>query len=398
MSVPGQIRHQRRQRRVVVLVEQLANPGRAAEVALEPRPPGRAALIGQRGVDRIGAVVDPGPQGVAAAPAERRLQALAVLEGDDPPFHRPEHGVQTVEEAVGDDGVEALAVVVDDPPDVRDLVLPGLEQRLEDVALVELRVPRHRNHAARRLAVARDLLLPQILLGERGEAGHGDAHADRPGRDVHVVAVLRAGGVRLRPAERAKALQLLAALAAEEVLDGMEHRAAVRLHGHPVLRAQDIEVERRHQRDHRGARGLMTAHLQAVALRPDVVRVVDHPDAEPQHPPLERRQAPSLQVLPGAGCGRRQRTGRDSHGRLRCCVARSRQPILVDVMPPDVASSLAESAARAISLRTRSARPCTRKARTARLGGSGAGRRGPRKRTPGVRGAAPSDRSPAPSK
>ncbi len=32
-----------------------------------------------------------------------------------------------------------------------------------------------------------------------------------------------------------------------------------------------------------------------------------------------------------------------------------------------------------------------RKARTARLGGSGAGRRGPRKRTPGVRGAAPSD-------
>ena len=32
-----------------------------------------------------------------------------------------------------------------------------------------------------------------------------------------------------------------------------------------------------------------------------------------------------------------------------------------------------------------------RKARTARLGGSGAGRRGPRKRTPGVRGKAPSD-------
>ena len=36
-----------------------------------------------------------------------------------------------------------------------------------------------------------------------------------------------------------------------------------------------------------------------------------------------------------------------------------------------------------------------RKAHTARLGGSGAGRRGPRKRTPGVRGAAPSISSPA---
>ena len=249
--VPRQVRHEAGQRRVVVLVEQLADAGGVAQVPHQPRPPGRAALIGQRRVDRVGTVIDPGPQRVAAAAFERRLQARAVLERDDAPLHRLEDGVQAVEETVGHDRVEALAVVVDDPPDVGDLVLPRFEQRLEDVALVELRIARQRDHAARRLAVVYQLLLAQELLRQRGKARHGDAHPHRAGRDVHVVAVLRAGRIRLRAAERPETFELVARLAAEQVLDGVEHRAAVRLHGHAVLRPQRVEVERGHQADHR---------------------------------------------------------------------------------------------------------------------------------------------------
>ena len=44
-------------------------------------------------------------------------------------------------------------------------------------------------------------------------------------------------GIGLRAAERAEALQLLARLAAEQVLDGVEDRAGVRLDRDAVLRA-----------------------------------------------------------------------------------------------------------------------------------------------------------------
>jgi len=62
----------------------------------------------------------------------------------------------------------------------------------------------------------------------------------------------------------------------------MEHGARVRFYRHPILGAQDMEVERRHQRDERGGRGLVAAHLQPIAAIHFVVCVVDHVGGEPQ--------------------------------------------------------------------------------------------------------------------
>ena len=249
--------------------------------------PARAALVDQGRVQRVGAVVDPLAQGIAARRRERALQPAAVLEGDDLPPGGAKDVVDAREQVVGDDAIEALPVVVDHPPQVADVVLPPLEQRLEHVAFVELGIAHQGDHAPGRLVVGDHRLEAEVVLGERREGGDADPEPDRSGREVDVVGVLRARGVRLRATEGAKALEIVAALAPQQVLDGVVAGACVRLDGDPVARRQDVEVQRRHQRHYRRARGLMAADFEAVAVGPDVVGVVDHPRRQPQHLALE---------------------------------------------------------------------------------------------------------------
>ena len=164
----------------------------------QPAPP----LKHQRRVERVGAVVDPLPQMLAVGLGEGGLQQLAVLQRHDAPADQLEHLADAAEQPVVDDAVEALAVVVDHPPQVPDVVLPAFEQRLEDVALVELGVADQRHHAAGRPIGRRELLQPHIVLHDRGEQRHGDAEADRAGREIDVVDVLGARRIGLRAAQR----------------------------------------------------------------------------------------------------------------------------------------------------------------------------------------------------
>ena len=113
--------------------------------------PALAALVDQRRIERVRAGVDPLAQMLAVGPGEGRLEPLAVFEGDDAPAHHAEQRVDAVEQAVADDRVEALAVVVDHPPEIAHVVLPALEQRLEDIALVELGIADQCDDAARRM-------------------------------------------------------------------------------------------------------------------------------------------------------------------------------------------------------------------------------------------------------
>jgi hypothetical protein len=122
--VPGQIGHQRGEGVIVMLIEQLADARELAEIAQQMLAPAAAALEDEGGIERVGAVVDPLPQRRAVGAPEGRLQPLAVFQRDHAPADRLELALDAREQAVRDDGVEALAVVVDDPPAVADVVLP----------------------------------------------------------------------------------------------------------------------------------------------------------------------------------------------------------------------------------------------------------------------------------
>ena len=111
-------------------------------------PPRRAALEDERRVEHVGAVVDPLLEALSAGLGERALQQLAVLDEDDLPAEVLEQAGHLHEQAVGHHRVEALAVVVDHPPAVLQPVLPVFEQRLVDIALVDLGIAHERDHAA----------------------------------------------------------------------------------------------------------------------------------------------------------------------------------------------------------------------------------------------------------
>ncbi len=149
--VAAEVRHQLLQRTVVVLVEHLADARRVAEVATgaarrQAAPPLYASAEYQEfGQSSIHCRSASPPRRVERLPrAARPYFSVTTL-----PVHAAEDAVEPKEQAVGDHRIEALAVVVDDPPDIPDVVLPRFEHRLEDIAFVELRVAGEGNHPPR---------------------------------------------------------------------------------------------------------------------------------------------------------------------------------------------------------------------------------------------------------
>jgi hypothetical protein len=87
----------------------------------------------------------------------------------------------------------------------------------------------------------------------------------------------------LRAFVAAEVLQLVAALAAEQVLNGMKIRRGVRLDRNAVGRPQAVEIKRGHDRGERGGGCLMPAHLQPVGIFAHMIGVMDGPTRQPQH-------------------------------------------------------------------------------------------------------------------
>ena len=279
--VAAEVAHQGRQFVIGAAVEQGCHLALVSQLVAQPGAPGRAAAERQRGVELIGASLDPIAQPLAARLGKRGLLQAAVAQHHNVPAEVAEHALKLGPQALADDGIQALAVVVHHPPGVAEAVLPALQQRLEDVALVHLAVADQCDHAALR-PVQAPAVCPRVVLRQGGEQRLRHAQADGAGGEVHVVHVLGARRVGLRAAEAAERLQLGQRLIAEQILDSVEHRAGMRLDGHAVFRPQHRQVERRHDGGNRGARRLVAADLQPVLARAQVVGVVDGPGRKPE--------------------------------------------------------------------------------------------------------------------
>ena len=150
------------------------------EVVKQPLPPCGASLIGQRRVEGIGAVVDPPAQRFAAGLGEGGPLQCPVFQGDHVPVERGERLLDPAVDPFVNDSVQALAVIVDDPPGVAEFVLPSFEQALVDIALVQFRVAHQGDHPAR-FQRAAPVLGPDVILDHGGECGHRRPKAHRPG-------------------------------------------------------------------------------------------------------------------------------------------------------------------------------------------------------------------------
>ena len=170
----AEVRHQPPELLVGALVDQPRHRTLVAEIVEEALAPCRAALEGQRRVELVRAAVDPGAEPVAAGLGEGLRHQRPVFEGHHLPAEGAEDRLEAVVEALADDGVEALPVVVDDPPRIAQTLLPPLEQRLEDIALVHLGVADEGDHPALR-PVLRPAMRLDVVLDEAREEGLRDA-------------------------------------------------------------------------------------------------------------------------------------------------------------------------------------------------------------------------------
>jgi len=288
--MPGQIGHQLRQLGIAQRADERARPPAAAKVAQQRLAPGRAALKGERGIDGIRAFIQPMPQAGAARLGERLLQPLAVAQGNDPPAHIAEQPLEPAEEPVWHDGIQALAVTIHHPPDIADIVLPAFQQGFVDIALVQLRIARDGDMPRPRRAWGPKAMRLHIILNQRGEAGDGDAKPDGTGGEINLRPIGGAGGVGLGAAELAKILQLLQALPAQQIIDGVEHGSGVGFDRHAVLRPQGVKIQRRHEGGDGGAGCLMPAHLRAGGVGTDVVGVMNGPGGQPEKLALDGGQ------------------------------------------------------------------------------------------------------------
>jgi len=98
----AQIGHQRAKLLIGQRIDDNARLG-ASEIRQQRLTPRCATLKGQSGIQRIGTVIDPGTQRLAALKRECRFQLAAVFDGDDVPAHVAEQTLDAAEQPVGHD-------------------------------------------------------------------------------------------------------------------------------------------------------------------------------------------------------------------------------------------------------------------------------------------------------
>ena len=171
--VTAEIVHQRRDRVVAARLDQRRHRPLVADLVEKPLAPSRAALKHQRRIELVRAAIDPLPQRFAARLGEGLLLQRAVFEHHDVPAEIAEQVFVALPEALAHHGIEALPVVIDDPPAIAQALLPAFQHGLENIALVELGVAKQRDHAALRTRLAVNCSTPavgaHVILRQRRE-------------------------------------------------------------------------------------------------------------------------------------------------------------------------------------------------------------------------------------
>src|SRR5271154_5766222 len=100
------------------------------KIRFQALAPGTTTSINQGRIETVWAPVDPLQQGIAAFTCESALEPLSVFQNYNIPSQRFEDFLDPMVTAVLDHPVQALAVVINNPPYVAETVLPALEQSL----------------------------------------------------------------------------------------------------------------------------------------------------------------------------------------------------------------------------------------------------------------------------
>ena len=187
----AEIVHQPRQLVVAAALQERGDRPLIADLIAEPLAPCRSALKHQSGIKLVRTIIDPLAQYFAARFGKRRLLKRAVFEQHYVPTEIAEQVLIALPKSLADDGIQALPVVIDNPPAIAQPLLPALEHRFEDIAFIELGVAKKRNHAA---FPPRETptVGAHIILGQRRKQSLGHAKSDRTRGKVDVIGIFGA--------------------------------------------------------------------------------------------------------------------------------------------------------------------------------------------------------------
>ena len=236
----------------------------------------------QSRIELVRTIIDPAPQDFAAGLGKRRLLERAVFEEHHVPAEIAEQVLIALPQTFADDRVEALPVVIDDPPAISQALFPALEHGFENIALVELGIAQKGDHTAFR-PLDTPAVGAHIILRQRRKQGLRNAKTDGASRKIDVVGIFGARRIRLRAFIAPEVFELLACLAAEQILDRVKIRRSMRFDRDTILRPQSMEIKRSHNRRERRRRCLVTTDFQPIGVATNMISVVDCPSREPQH-------------------------------------------------------------------------------------------------------------------
>src|SRR5581483_6792804 len=179
-----------------------------ADSVIKVPAPRRAALEDERRVKLVRTGIDPPPQRLPARLAKSGFEQRTVFQNPHVPAKIAEQLLDTLPQALANDGVEALPVVIDDPPAIAQALLPAFEYAFENVAFVEFGVANQRHHAALR-PVETPAVGAHVILHERGKQRLRHTQTDRAGGEIDVVGILGARRIGLRAVIAAEIFELL---------------------------------------------------------------------------------------------------------------------------------------------------------------------------------------------
>ena len=275
--MPAQIGHQVMQRIIFIFAQKARQRIIAGHIGCNLFAPCRPALKCQRRIDVIWRVIEPFFQGLTARLGKGLMQFSAILNRDHVPADRPEEPANDAKQMGINHAIKALAVIINHPPNIADVMLPRIQKRLIDIAFIKFRIANQCDHAAWHFVLGQHVFVAQVILRKRGKVRHRSTKPDRTGREINLIAILGPRWIGLRPAKRTEFFEFFLGLTAKQIIDRMENRAGMRFDRDPILRAQNIEIKGCHQGCHRRTAGLMPTDLDTIALGAQMVGIMDGP-------------------------------------------------------------------------------------------------------------------------
>ncbi len=200
-AMTAQIGHQIMQGVIIIIPQKIGQCIVAGHIGCDLFAPCGPALESEGRIDVIWHIIKPFLKRLAARLGKGIMKLAAIFDGDHVPANRAEEPADDAEQMRINHPIKALTVIIDHPPDIANVMLPGIKQGFVNIAFIKFGIPDKGDHAAGLLALGQHVFIAQIILCQGCEIGHRRTKPDRAGGKINLIAILGPRRIGLRAAK-----------------------------------------------------------------------------------------------------------------------------------------------------------------------------------------------------